>query len=358
MSKSVTPLESFTHLTENIPSWLIKLDDLTAQVAEQNARFIRSSEFGEQLKKKKHNSTESLRPNDDDDNIEDNTAVPPTDKYIPPNPSHKCLSHASRPKAAANNALVAAEIRRKRKPGSGHSHASGHARYRTKSMVIVYYDSAIQESFEAVVRNIAGARNTLRKGKTTASFKARMASIGVGMDDDPFSGASKFKMMAPKITRPSMPSTRLGGPDLLSGGNMTPFEEADKDLETAQSLCEVAAHQFLRDGDCRLEIEGTRKRFQNVLDLAGKEVERLKEEEEQEKAKEATTAEQQTNGVTLTTDTPRAVESVEERVQPKTEPPPPKQVNFTGTGTIEIDDGSDAESIHLDLSAFRRTRRG
>lgn len=358
MSKSVTPLESFTHLTQNIPSWLTNLDDLTAQVAEQNARFIRNSEFGEQLKKKKHNSTESLRPNDDDDNIQDNTIIPPTDIYMPPNPSHKCLSHASRPKVAANNALVAAEIRRKRKPGSGHSHAFGHARYRTKSMIIVYYDSAIQDSFESIVRNIAAARNSLRKGKTTASFKARMASIGVGMDDDPFSGVTKFKMMAPKMMRPSLPSTRLGGLDLLNGGEMTSFEDADKDLETAQSLCEVAAHQFLRDGDCRLEIEGTRKRFQNVLELAKKEVERLTEEEEKEKAKEIAEAAQKTDGVQTVVEIPKAVDTVEKKVQPKMEPPPLKQINFTGTGTIEIDDGSDAESIHLDLSAFRRTRRG
>lgn len=358
MSKSVTPLESFAHLTENIPSWLSNLDDLTAQVAEQNARFIRNSELSESLKKKKHNSTESLRPNDGDDNIEDNTIIPPTDKYIPPNPSYKCLSHASRPMVAPNNALVAAEIRRKRKPGSGHSKASGHARYRTKSMIIVYYDSAIQDSFESIVRNIAGARNTLRKGKTTASFKARMASIGVGMDDDPFSGPTKFKMMAPKMMRPSMPSTRLGGPDLLNGGEMTSFEDADKDLETAQSLCEVAAHQFLRDGDCRLEIEGTRKRFQNVLELAQKEVGKLTEEEEKEKAKEAAEAEQKTDDIKMSTETPEVAEVVGGQVQPKMEPPPLKPINFTGTGAIEIDDGSDAESVHLDLSAFRRTRRG
>lgn len=355
MSKSVTPLESFTHLTENIPSWLTKLDDLTAQVAEQNARFIRSSNFGDQLKKKKHNSTESLRPNDNEDNIQDDAIIPPTDTYIPPNPSHKCLSHASRPKAAANNAIVAAEIRRKRKPGSGQSHASGHARYRTKSMVIVYYDSAIQESFESIVRDIAGARNTLRKGKTTASFKTRMASIGIGVDDDPFAGVAKFKMMAPKLTRPSFPSTRIGGPEPLGNNEgMTCFEDTDRDLETAQNLCEVAAHQFLRDGDCRLEIEGTRKRFQDVLEVAKKQVARFTEEEEQEKAKEEVEAEKNAKDVEVGSEATQAIDITEEK---QSEPTPPKQINFTSTGTIEIDDGSDTESVHIDLSAIRRTRR-
>lgn len=358
MSKSVTPLESFTHLTEHIPLWLTKLDDLTAQVAEQNARFIRASRFGEHLKKKKHNSTESLRPKDNEDDIQDSAVVPPTDTYMPPNPSYKCLSYASRPKAAANNALVAAELRRKRKPGSGFSNASGHARYRTKSMVIVYYDSTIQEGFEAIVRNIAGARNTLRKGKTTASFQARMATIGMSLDDDPFSGAAKYKLMGPKMMRPPIPSGHIGGPDLLNNDNKsTCFEDADKDLESAQNLCEVAAHQFLRDGDCRLEIEGTRKRFENVLQMAKKEVEQWKDEEEQEKAKEEAETEQKPIEAEITRETPTTAEVVQEKVQSKMEPPPLKQINFTGTGTIEIDDGSDAESVHLDLSAFRRTRR-
>ena len=51
--------------------------------------------------------------------------------------------------------------------------------------------------------------------------------------------------------------------------------------------------------------------------------------------------------------------SVTENVEAKVNPPPPlKEINFTGTGTIEIDDRSDAESVQLDLSAFKaRTMR-
>lgn len=355
MSKSVTPLESFTHLTDNLPSWLSKLDDLTAQVAEQNARFIRVSQFGEQLRKKKHNSTESLRPNDDD-NITD-AAIIPTDTYMPPTPSYKCLSHASRPKAAANNALVAAEIRRKRKPGSDHSHASGHARYRTKSMVVVYYDSAIQDAFESIVRSIAGARNNLRKGKTTASFKARMASLG--MDETPFSSSpGDFAMLGPKMMKAGFSRSRLGL-DLLNKNKTTCFEDADKDLETAQNLCEVGAHQFLRDGDCRLEIESMRKKFHNCLAVAKNEVERLQEEDAQETATEAETERQDPPKVEEKPEPVPVpvVDYIEEKVEPKIEPPPFKEISFTGTGTIEIDDGSDADSVHIDLSAFRRLRR-
>ena len=348
MSRSVTPLESFTHLTDNLPSWLLKLDNLAAQVAEQNARFIRISQFSQQLKKK-NNSTESLRPLDDD-KVDDGTAAP-TDVYVPPNPSHNCLSYSSRPKAAANNALVAAEIRRKRKPGSNHSNASGHAHYRTKSMVIVYYDSAIQEAFESLVRSIAGARNSLRKGKTSASFKARMASLG--MDENPFSGAAKFKMMGPKMMRPGLPGTRLG-PDHANNDQGSCFEDADKALETAQNLCEVGAHQFLRDGDCRLEIDGTRKEFESCLEVARKEVERLQAENAGEKAAEAAAEQAKPVQAETPVEVPVAVDDLNEKV---VERPSPKQINFVGTGAIEIDEGSDAESVHIDLSAIRRTRR-
>ena len=354
MSKSVSPLESFTHLTDNVPAWLAKLDDLTVQVAEQNARFIRVSQHSEQLRKK-HDSTESLKPINDG-NIEDSAAVPTTDTYIPPDPSHRCLAHTSRPKAAANSALVAAEIRRKRKPGSNHSNASGHARYRTKSMVIVYYDSTIQDAFESLVRSIAGARNTLRKGKTSASFKARMASLG--MDDDPFSGAANFKKMGPKIMRPGVPSSRLE-PEFLNDDKGSCFEDADKALETAQNLCEVAAHQFLRDGDCRLEIEGTRQKFEHSLEVAKKEVERLQAEDAQHQAREAES--EPPKPVELEKPAPVEVPVVldyfDEKVEHKIQPAPLKQINFAGTGTIEIDEGSDSESVHIDLSAIRRTRR-
>ena len=364
MAKSVTPLESFIHLTDNIPSWLTRLDDLTAQVAEQNARFIRMSRFGEQLKKQKHNSTESLRPPKDEDKP-GRVPIVPEDTYNPPDPSYICLSHASRCKVAANTALVGSEIQRKRKPPSKHSNSSGHARYRTKSMVVVYYDSAIQEAFESLVRSIAGARNTLRKGKDTASFKARMASLG--MDDDPFSGTADYKINKSRMSPPSMSRSRFG-PNPLSGDKSSCFEHADKDLETAQSLCEVAAHQFLRDGDCRLEIQGTRSKFEHCLEVARKEKERLLVEVENEKARQAEADAQvlqdppQEIEVAVSTPEPAPVplvvtEYTDEKIAPHIEYPPLKQINLAATGAIEVDDVSDNESIHIDLSAIRRTRR-
>ena len=357
---SVTPLESFTHLTDNLPSWLSRLDYLTAQVAEQNARFIRASQFSEHIVRRKHNSTESLRPNDNDNDVPEPpsdiaiiTAPEPDTIYNPPDPPFKCLSQASRPKiASTSNAHLIQELKRKRTPGSDmNSTASGRPRYRTRSMVVVYYDGEIQNAFESLVKSIATARNILRKGKVTASFKARMASMGAEATSFSSPGGD-FAMLNPKLIRSSVFSrTRFGDSDV----KMVEFDDADKDLETAQNLCEVGAHQFLRDGDCRLEITGTRARFENILEIARKEVEKLKMEEENG-AKETEMKEEDVTAAQSKETSP--VVTVEKKIEPSPLVQTPiKQINITGTGTIEVDDTSDAESVQIDLSAIRRTRR-
>lgn len=224
-------------------------------------------------------------------------------------------------------------------------------------MVVVYYDGEIQNAFESLVKSIATARNLLRKGKVTATFKARMASMGA--EATPFSsaGGDFAAMLNPKLIRSSGFSRTRLGPNMHGDSDvkMVEFDDADKDLETAQNLCEVGAHQFLRDGDCRLEITGTRTRFENVLEIARKEVEKLKLEEENG-AKDTKENEVKEEDVTAA----QSIEtlSVEKKMEPSPVVPTPiKQINIMGTGTIEVDDGSDAESVQIDLSAIRRTRR-
>lgn len=158
-------LASFSYLLDNLPSWLSKLDELSTKVSAQHAKFVQLTESTElKLARQKTGSTESLRPND-------RTEHPTIHK----NQCAEATGTSSSPDQAIReqaNAIVALqEARRKRKPGSALSAASGPVKYRTRSMVIVYYDSEIQQGFESLVRNIAGARNNLRKAKTAASFK-------------------------------------------------------------------------------------------------------------------------------------------------------------------------------------------
>ncbi|KAL8709922.1 MAG: hypothetical protein Q9220_005372 [cf. Caloplaca sp. 1 TL-2023] len=328
MPEPMDALKSFTHLTDNIPEWLTKLDELAAQVSEQYSRFARmsQSEFTQIRLSKKHDSTESLRPPKED-------LDPPTPVAEPSVPPTG-IPLASQPQANAN--LIVKDIKRKRKPGSAElSAASGPQRYRTRSMVIVYYDSSIQEAFEAIVRNVAGARNNLRKGKTAASFKVRMASMG--MHDDESDG---YTVLNPKlIIRRASPPSQF---------NMSPaFDRADNDLEAAQNLCEVAAHQFLRDGDCGEEIAGARKRFEECLKIAEAERTKLQAEDTEDKeTDQASRPPVKTTGDSV----PVAANKMEV-------PRIPTVPTLTSNGTIEVDNDSDASSVHLDMTSFRRTRR-
>lgn len=329
MAAPMDALTSFTHLSDNIPDWLVKLDDLATQVAEQHSRFTRITQFTEiKLARKKHDSTESLRPKDLD-NENDDAALVVSDTTVPPGQSH--LVNAN-----IDSAVLLKDIRRKRKPGSAFSGASGPQRYRTRSMIIVYYDSAIQDAFDSVVRNIATARNNLRKGKTSVTFKARMAALG--MEENPFAAVDDYVSRNSRIrSRYEKPSRQ--NPNSVPSDSTLAFENADKDLEAAQNLCEVAAHQFLRDGDCMEEIQGTREKFEHCLRIAHKEMEWIKAEKV-EKA----------SG-------PHERPSEDEYEVEKIDIPAPKPVSYDAADVIEVDNESDASSVHIDLSAFRRSRR-
>lgn len=336
-------LSSFTNLTDNIPDWLVKLDQLAAQVAEQHSRFTTLTHFAHVKLTRKHDSTESLRPKDDD-------GIPPTSNPDPNlngngnNRDAAMVINTSIPSgpldmsnANVDGAVILRDVRRKRKPRSSFSGASGPRQYRTRSMIIVYYDSAIQEAFESLVRNIASARNVLRKGKTAVSFKARMASLG--MDETLFAGPGDMGMRSPKAIR----SRFQRNPSASPTEHVPAFEEADQHLEAAQSLCEVAAHQFLRDGDCSDEIEGTKTRFHDCLGVAQREADQLRLRKSQESV-ESVAGDKP--------DEPKAV-AMDEKVDLSAV----KAATYADVGTIEVDNESDASSVHIDLTAFRRPRR-
>lgn len=325
MAAPMDALTSFTHLSDNIPAWLTRLDELAAQVAEQHSRFMRMTQFSDiKLVRKKHDSTESLRPKAMDNELDDTLG-----EMDPPIPRPSQMSDLNVEQSTAWK-----DVRRKRKSASTASGASGPQRYRTRSMIIVYYDSAIQEALQSLVQKIASARNNLRKGKTASSFKVRMAALG--MTDSTY--ADDMAMLAPKKIPPHLETSTRQSPHPKTP-SFPAFDDADKDLEAAQGLCEVAAHQFLRDGDCDEEIQGARKRFESCLKIAHQEMEKIKEHS-------ADSSEESLN------------EEPKESAGPKVDIPLEKPATYAGVGVIEVDNESDASSVHIDLNAFRRNRRG
>jgi len=57
------------------------------------------------------------------------------------------------------------------------------------------------------------------------------------------------------------------------------YDDLDKGLEFVQSMCEHAAHQFLRDGDCAEEVGKIASRMAETKELADRELERVQREE-------------------------------------------------------------------------------
>ena len=396
-------MESFQYLVDNIPSWLEKVEVLSQQVNERRAEFNRLSQFSSistsPIQKQKTGSTESLRPVDVDAPVEspamksDTTMPPPQTPVTPPvridiDPNSKRLFQDHRNRA-----------RRKRKSTSLLSGASGPQRFRSRMSLIVYYDSSIQEGFEWLVGRVASAGHTLRKGKMMASHKARLASLTV--DESPFDGArTDMAIRNPKIPRFQRSTT----PFSIDSLALEPFEFIEKDLEAAQTLCEIGAHQFLRDADCIDELATIREHFESSLKTSHEQVEILKEEQErkkfvQEKAnpeearRSETTRESEPNAIEIDTsnpetkfDNPRSMGieidddggsgiEVDKGIEIDDMPAETSRGGFNnglieiddvqpssnggglGTGMIEVDDSpEDDTQFKIDLAAFRRTR--
>lgn len=351
-------LQSFAYLKDNLPIWTSKLHELSRQVAERHAEFTRLSQTCslDSFRKKRTGSTESLRPCDTPNHEKSTFAIP--DSPVSPvrieiNPSSKHLFREYREE----------KLRRKRKSSSIMSGASGPQKFRSRMSVIVYYDSAIQEGFEMLVRQISGARNNLRKGKTAASFKARISSLQ--MEESPFGGEGSIQLRNPNI--PRLPKCR-NGPYITETNANEAFDQADKHLETAQSLCEVGAHQFLRDGNCSEEIAATKDRFQSCLRVAEQQVkilqaEEQKEREEEERRKQYLDSQETRDEQVQQMDMDK-LEEPQMQVQVEVDkivartPGENFQSGMVGLDTIEVDDASDTSSVHIDLTAFRSARRG
>ncbi|KAK7511034.1 uncharacterized protein IWZ02DRAFT_189982 [Phyllosticta citriasiana] len=257
----------FTYLRDNIPAWVEELKRVGHKIEEKQDEIAKVPVTQKVVKKT--GSTESLRPG------KENVLDQETGEAEDHNPQNQIPNQAQR--------LTS----RKRKTASVISKASGPTKYRTRSMIVVYYDSEVQKAFENLVRNIGQGRNMLRKGKMAARMEA-MTAESPGAEDDDSEGSDPILaklQFRPGAGMGGFRTTRSMGPGKPNGdGGPDAFDQADKALENAQSLCERGAHQSLREGDCRVELEGARKSFQDVMTLCAQEIE--KQEEKAAKAAE------------------------------------------------------------------------
>jgi hypothetical protein len=380
MASNFSTSDALITLCKSIPDWNARLDELNGQIANRQIELARLTEKerppARSLKNK--GSTESLRPKDGNENPfssndEENGVDIPMNPFDTPKPQENssvglrpsssaaarqaALGSPPPPKASSNprpspgaglarqssqptpptQSRPSAAVIRKRKTESLASAESLVPKYRTRSMIIVYYDSAVQTAFEDLVKFVSGSRNAMRKGKMAAKMAEmrRAAELEVDADDDddddegldtmlknnrsllaaqkhvpvnkpgqsgPGGIAAADSDRGDELALPKLKyvSTRQMGPlrDFphradLSGGALSVgllkgyrragmdskpdiFDELDKGLEWCQGQCEHAAHQFLRDGDCSTEIANIKRKLEEVKTSAETEVEKLK----------------------------------------------------------------------------------
>ncbi|KAF9883270.1 hypothetical protein FE257_003790 [Aspergillus nanangensis] len=282
-------LGAFSHLFNNVPFWQTRLSELKAHTATRHAEYPPSSHEQLPLRCLVSFEQEFTGAND----------------FTTPNPQKRGTDQVS---------FICSSERR-----------NG----------IIYYDGHTQNSLKEMVHNIETARNNVRRVKMA---QLPPLSLGTGMSSR---GGRMNKLSA------SLQADDAGPDQLLSNirrarhrrlpappqqtqtapASDSPLDLADKHLEVAHGLCETAACHFLRVGGCANKLSKVHEEFKVLLQMATKEVERLKPQQIQEEE------------ATIT-------------AEPAKKSPEDNQPAISHDGAIEVDDN--AESVDsLGLKAFR-----
>jgi hypothetical protein len=367
-------MDALVNLIEHIPDWIKRLDDLNGQIEQRQQELAalgrKSAEAnggsnGAARSLKNKGSTESLRPRDEpeahpaepaedpapltktprqsQDNADQPTPSSPADSKTPSAMARHVAAHKAAGQAGKTRAR--AVIRKRQRTESMMSGGEDVPKYRTRSMIIVYYDSYVQTFFEDLVKFVSASRNMMRKAKMAAKVAQirRLAELEMPDDDDDeegdekntngtaggiaaltaaqLNGTSGSKAILPAALAPDNAPIEAAANDteedlppmryissrhmqavtrspnmlMMSSGrpmfssrtafgrnpNQPPdvYDQLDKGLEYVQGMCEHAAHQFLRDGDCAEEVGNIERRLGETKELADKEMERVRREE-------------------------------------------------------------------------------
>ena len=273
-------VSSFLHLTNNIPTWLQQVQALTKYTAEKHAEFVMDyKRIVNQIKPTRVKSSSLASIHSGHESTHQIQIDPQSGLSLPPRPDPVDVDPLE-----AGNRYLYAQIQRKRKATSSmKSGASGPQNFRTKNQVVIYYDSHVQEQFESMVKAVGIARNNLRKGKNAlvASRGFVLPSLARrpnGASSTPSLDSMRhtaFSRSSPVISS-SRHMLRARSQEPTSQDEMA-FAEADKSLESLQTLFETSAHQFLRDGDCRMELGIATETMESVLSLAKSTAESLQD---------------------------------------------------------------------------------
>lgn len=346
--------KAFTFLQDTIPQWLqdvANVEEKVIRMQKEISRVASTSAFA----KGKTGSMESIRPEKLGAVTEDTPSLKPT-------PINQLGS------------------RKRKSPSVNSGRASGPAKYRPKTMVVVSYDGDMQKSFELLVRGLATGRNMLRKAKMEAKM-AELAAIAGSSEDEDDDGEEEEHIMSKISYRPQMASLRMraalrsgGGRSRLGGSRAPPaelFETTDKTLEQAQELCEKSAHLTLREGDCRTELKLVRMHLENTLVTAKTEATKCAAGQQQPTQ---TSKDQDTSDTSVSSIEPsykrhfpsvsalRSAAEAEAKLEPVTtqstiRAPAAAPIIAPKTMDIEVDDNDEDEDMDFVMPPVRFTSR-
>ncbi|KAJ6102417.1 hypothetical protein N7486_004844 [Penicillium sp. IBT 16267x] len=334
MAASMDALGAFTHLQTNLPAWITRVSELAAHTSAKHAEYSEAYRKHSKPKSRhrKHSSVYSIHTDE---------LVPIAQQKAPgPETATVNTSMCKEEKAPAQQAG--------RKRGTDEAPSiDSNERYdfvSTRHNVIIDYDGHTQKVLEQIVKDIGIARNNIRRGRL--SLMPPRIGVRSNILSRTAGGATAESPIASlACVRSTRTATGLVGVTGTSNGisKVSPFDFSDKQLELAYSLCETAAFQVLRCGDCGTELDGVEEKFKMLLEMATKEVARLQEEKKKQEEEEEPRPPPQTAAAARL-----ARIAAFSANKPSTAP----------TGTIEVDDASSlsAESLELDLSAFRSSR--
>lgn len=317
-------LGAFFYLTDNAPVWINHVTDLAVHTAAKHAEYTEAY--------KKHATTDKPRRRRNSSVCSIHTE----DLFKRPNDPAPSAVAVDSTQGIENHDSARAQNQsggnpRKGGPDEADPDSADAAFVSTRHNVIIHYDGHTQKTLEDMVRNIVTARNNIRRGKMS-----QLPSMGFRSGMRCLPGRDP-----PDAVLSSIRSARNRGPP--APRKQTTFDLADKHLEVAHGLCESAAYQFLRAGNCEAELSSVEEKFRTLLEMATVEVQRPQEAKQQ---------------------APSEPEAEKEESEPQLPPAPvlepPSKPNAsptgTATGAIEVDDASSVSTEPVDLSVFRANR--
>ncbi|KAK5132408.1 hypothetical protein LTR08_009091 [Meristemomyces frigidus] len=320
-------LDSFMALLESVPKWIADLEAiLKATNTRQHESVLENQPASPPALANKPSKSSSLRSRC--------SAVlkVQTETAATPGTSQATLLRPQLPHKASSDAPRLSQ--RKRKTASACSgDRSGPSKFRSRSMVVTYYDGDVQKRFERVVRAIGSCRNAVRKGKMGAKFDSLSRSGSNSSEASSSSGGKDVIVDFGKLGYRSIGPRQTECGVFGRHDNTEVFDKVDNLLEKGQSLCERAAHRVLRDGDCALELTHANEHIAEVQSLAKAEVPVLQKRAEKAAERRRKSAETQ-----------RADADAEQKRYLDVLDTQEIVASFVPTdGALEVDDGSDDE---------------